>query len=92
MRVVAERGGNAVRPVVRVAGICIFSYNLDDECTLERNTSWSPSRVARSPESVTNGEVEPAGGGRSSQNTTCDLMNSAVMTSVFGSRGRRSVA
>ena len=36
--------------------------------------------------------MEPAAGGLSSQNTTCDLMNSGVMTSVFGSRGRRSVA
>lgn len=89
---VAESGGSEARPVVRVAGIRIFSYALDDECMLDRNTSRSSHRVARSPERVTKGEVEPAAGSRLSQNTMCDLMNSAVMTSVLGSRGRRSVA
>ena len=75
-----------------MAGVSIFSYTLDDECILERNTSWSPCKVARSPERVTKGEAESADGGGLSQNTRCDLMNSAEMISVFGSRGRRSVA
>lgn len=89
---VADSGGSEARPVVRVAGIRIFSYTLDDECMLDRNTSRSSHRVARNPERVTKGEIEPAAGSRLSQNTMCDLTNSAVMTSVLGSRGRRSVA
>ena len=88
----AGRGGREARPVGRVAGLSILSYTLDDECTLERNTRLFPHRVARSPERATKGETLSAVGGLSPQNTTCDLMNPAVMISVFGSRGRRSVA